>query len=68
MTSVGTTKLSPENPFGRKSGEESTEAEAQEICVKIITHIQIYCDANTIFTDFIWVVDNGYFMRHTQVF
>lgn len=41
MTSVGITKISPENPFGRKAGEGSAEAEAQEICVKIITHMWI---------------------------
>lgn len=41
MTRVEITKISPENYFDRKAGEGSTEAGAQEICVKTITHIQI---------------------------
>lgn len=31
LTSMGITKISPENPFGKKAGEGSTDTEAQEI-------------------------------------
>lgn len=39
MTRVEITKISPSNPFGKK--ERRIEAEAKEICVKVITHIRI---------------------------
>lgn len=65
MTSMRITKISPENCFGRKAVEGNTEA--QEICVKIITHDMDSCDANTIFTDFTWAVDNRSYEVHANL-
>lgn len=41
MTTVGISKILSENPFGRNVGEGITEAEALEICIIIVTQIQI---------------------------